>query len=84
MQKAVPRGREPQRDTDEFAAAVTDQIAPVGRARVPPAEEVQILPGPLLQITGQGDPLGLALEQLTNEPRMSCSVSGRMVVPPVK
>ncbi|GAA2543908.1 hypothetical protein GCM10010398_33540 [Streptomyces fimbriatus] len=61
MQEAALGGLEPHGHPDETVLALGDEIAPVGRARITPAQEVQVVPGKLTRITRYGQPLGLAL-----------------------
>jgi branched-chain amino acid transport system ATP-binding protein len=56
-----PRGGGAQHDADQAVADGGNQVAAVGRLRVAPAEEVQVVPGLGVQVARHMQPLGLAL-----------------------
>ena len=62
LQEAALRRREAQRDAHERAVRpLGHQRAAVGRARVAPAEEVEVGKGALVQVAGDVEARGLAL-----------------------
>ena len=57
----LPRGRTAQRDGHGSLPEAGDEVGAVGRLRIAPAEEVQVVPGLLGQVMRHVQALGLAL-----------------------
>lgn len=65
-----------QLDADRAAVQFDYEVGPVGGLRISPAQEVQVVPPLLGQVTGTARRLASPLVQFTNAVRISCSVSG--------